>query len=76
MPHLSIKNVPEPLVAELRARAEKHHRSLQGELMSILEAAVWPRPLSVAEARAQLERLALGTPDEATVMVRADRDAR
>jgi plasmid stability protein len=38
--NLSIKNVPEALADALRARAQAHHRSLQGELMSILEAAV------------------------------------
>jgi len=40
--NLSIKNVPESLADALRARAQSHHRSLQGELMSILEAAVGP----------------------------------
>ena len=37
--NLSVKNVPEALAAKLRARAERNHRSLQGELMAILEAA-------------------------------------
>ena len=37
--NLSVKNVPEVLAAKLRARAERNHRSLQGELMAILEAA-------------------------------------
>ena len=37
---LSVKNVPEALAAKLRGRAERNHRSLQGELMAILEAAV------------------------------------
>ncbi|MCY4042051.1 MAG: Arc family DNA-binding protein [Gammaproteobacteria bacterium] len=36
MPDLSIKNVPESVVAELRSRAKMNHRSLQGELMSIV----------------------------------------
>lgn len=38
--NLSIKGVPEALAEQLRARAERHHRSLQGELMSIIEQAV------------------------------------
>jgi len=38
--NLSVKNVPEALAAKLRGRAERNHRSLQGELMAILEAAV------------------------------------
>ncbi len=33
MPNLSIKNVPENVVARLRARARANHRSLQGELL-------------------------------------------
>lgn len=37
--NLSIKNVPDALAARLRERAERNHRSLQGELMAILEGA-------------------------------------
>ena len=37
--NLSVKNVPSALAAKLRERAERNHRSLQGELMAILEAA-------------------------------------
>ena len=37
--NLSVKNVPEALAAKLRERAERNHRSLQGELIAILEAA-------------------------------------
>jgi plasmid stability protein len=37
--NLSIKNVPDALAAWLRERAERNHRSLQGELMAILESA-------------------------------------
>ena len=41
--NLSIKNVPEAMAAKLRERAERNHRSLQGELMAILEnAAIEP----------------------------------
>lgn len=39
MPSLSIKDVPEPLAEKLRQRAARNHRSLQGELMAILDAA-------------------------------------
>jgi len=35
MPNLSIKNVPEDVVARLRARARANHRSLQGELLEL-----------------------------------------
>lgn len=35
----SVKNVPEEVAERLRVRAERNHRSLQGELMAILKAA-------------------------------------
>jgi plasmid stability protein len=40
MPSVSIKNVPEGLLSRLRERAARHHRSLQGELMALLSAAL------------------------------------
>jgi plasmid stability protein len=36
MTNLSIKNVPEHVVAKLRQRAADHHRSLQGELLDLI----------------------------------------
>ena len=41
---LSIKAVPDELVERLRRRAEGNHRSLQRELMAIVEAAVQSLP--------------------------------
>lgn len=47
--NLSIKGVPEGIAARLRARAAHNHRSLQGELMAIIErAAAEPLPESGA----------------------------
>ncbi len=40
MSNLSVKDVPEQWAESLRQRAARNHRSLQGELMSIIEAAV------------------------------------
>ena len=40
MPNLSIKDVPEAWAESLRQRAARNHRSLQGELMAIVEQAV------------------------------------
>lgn len=37
--NFSIKGVPEATAARLRERAERNHRSLQGELMAIIESA-------------------------------------
>ena len=44
MPNLSIKDVPESLAESLRQRAARNHRSLQGELMSIIERAATEAP--------------------------------
>jgi antitoxin FitA len=75
--NLSIKNAPDDVVQRLRERAERHHRSLQGELMAIIEAAVRDdHPATPAEILAEVRRLGLHTPSEAAIIVRADRDAR
>ena len=75
--NLSIKNVPDQLAEILRQRAAVHHRSLQGELMAILENAV-ARPTTALTAAAVLARVrdsGVSTPAEAVDMIRADRDA-
>ena len=40
MPNISVKDVPEVWTEALRRRALRNHRSLQGELMAIIERAV------------------------------------
>ena len=39
MANLSVKDVPDDLAERLRQRAARNHRSLQGELMAIIEQA-------------------------------------
>ncbi|GMV20821.1 MAG: hypothetical protein AMXMBFR57_07700 [Acidimicrobiia bacterium] len=73
---LSIKNVPAPLARALAARASRNHRSLQGELMSILEAAVQPVRFDAARIRRRAESLGLATPADAVAIVRETRDTR
>ena len=75
--NLSIKNVPEELAERLRLRAMASHRSMQGELMAILEEALTKkRPLTLQEVLDMVRKLGLETPDEAVQMIRADRDSR
>lgn len=75
--NLSIKNVPDYLAAQIRLRAAKHHRSLQGELMAILEEMVGQeKRLTPDEVLHNLRNLGLKTPSEAAKFVRRDRDAR
>ena len=71
--NLSIKNAPDDVVRRLKERAARHHRSLQGELLAIIEAAVQPSShLTPQEALAEVRRLGLATPAEATAIVRQD----
>ena len=75
--NLSIKSVPDEIAEELRERAERNHRSLQGELMAIIEEVAGKKsPLSPSEFLAGVRALGLRTPAESRSMVREDRDAR
>ena len=48
--NLSVKNVPDELAELLRQRAARNHRSLQRELVSILETAVGRGAASAASS--------------------------
>lgn len=75
--NLSIKAVPEILVEKLRKRAERNHRSLQGELMTILEESLnKSNTLSADEAIKQLRQIGLKTKSESTLAIREDRNRR
>jgi antitoxin FitA len=75
--NLSIKNAPDEIVRRLRERASRHHRSLQGELLAILEECVRAEErLTPDDLLAETRLLKLHTPSESTAMIRADRDAR
>ncbi|MFL5285807.1 MAG: FitA-like ribbon-helix-helix domain-containing protein [Rhodopila sp.] len=75
--NLSIKNAPDDVVRRLRARAERNHRSLQGELMAIIEAAVQDEPVATAaDILAEVRRMVLSTPAEAAAIIRDLRDGR
>lgn len=75
--NLSIKNVPDQLAQRLRERAARSHRSIQGELMAILETALGPGDRLTPDAvLAQVRKLKLSTGDEAARIVRSDRDGR
>lgn len=74
--NVSLKNVPEDMVERLRRRAKRHHRSLQGELMAIIEEAVGPCKFSLEQAESRLSELQFETRDESTSWLRELRDAR
>jgi len=37
MPSFTVKNIPEPLFERLKAAADLHHRSINGEILTCLE---------------------------------------
>ncbi len=72
----SIKHVPDEVAEKLRRRAAQRHRSLQGELLAILEESVaGERTLTPTELVRRLKTLGLETPSESAAFVRKDRDA-
>ena len=70
---LSVKAVPDEVAAALRDRAARNHRSLQGELLDILESAVKPQPFRGAALWKRVQALGFSTPDESARMIRRDR---
>lgn len=74
--NISIKNVPDDLAGQIRRRAARSKRSLQGELLVILEeAAARESKLSLQEVYDRARKSGLKTPAEAVEMLRRDRRA-
>lgn len=74
---LSVKNAPDHVVQRLRERASRNHRSLQGELLAIIEAAAdEPRRLSARDILMEVRQLGLQGTTESAAIVRAARDGR
>ena len=76
MPTLSINNVPEETMERLRERAQRNHRSLQGELLTILDQVLNPGKLTVEELVQRVRASGLKTGDDSTRIIREDRDSR
>jgi len=73
---LRVENVPEEVAARLEERAKKSRRSLQGELLRILEKAVAEEGrLNATQVLEKVRSLKLKTPAESAAFVRQDRDA-
>ncbi len=71
----SIKDVPDHLAEKIRQRAALNHRSLQGELLAILNESVKEeKVLKPSDFLSELKRIGLKTPKEAVRFVREDRD--
>ena len=74
---LRVENVPEEVAARLEERARKSRRSLEGEILRILERAVTEEErLTPGQVLERVRALKLETPAEAAAFVRQDRDVR
>ena len=49
---ITLKNIPEPLYRRIRMAADRHHRSLNSEIIARLEQALAPHPVDVEESAA------------------------
>jgi plasmid stability protein len=74
--NLSVKDVPEGLAEAIREKARLNHRSLQGEMMAMIEAHVGGRPFQARKLLDAVRGLGLSTEDDSVAMIREDRDSR
>jgi plasmid stability protein len=74
---LSIKNVPAGVVERLRARAARNRRSLQGELLDLIERAADELPaISVRDVHERIKKLNLPEGESSVNIIRDLRDGR
>ena len=72
--NLSIKKVPDHIAERLRNRAIRHHRSLQGELLAVLEESVASDSiLTPSELLANVRKSGPKTAKESMKLIRKDR---
>jgi antitoxin FitA len=74
---LSIKNVPDDVVERLRQRAARNRRSLQGELLDLVERAANEVPtISARDVFDRIRKLNLPAGESSADIIRELRDGR
>jgi len=79
MANLTIRNLDDDVVDQLKKQAKDHNRSLEAEVRQILTEKATPRPWRGAELLAEADRIAAMTPKDvpqtdSTLLIREDRD--
>ncbi len=75
MGQVVIRHLDEALLARLKQRAKRHHRSLEGELRQILTEAANPSRTELADrANALAQALKGRWSGDSTALIRQDRD--
>ena len=54
---ITVKNIPEPLYARVKERAKANHRSINNELITIIEQSVMLQPIDLAETLERTRRI-------------------
>jgi len=54
---ITVKNIPEPLYQRVKERAKANHRSINNELITIIEQSVMLQPIDVAETLERTRRI-------------------
>ncbi|MFP5285900.1 MAG: FitA-like ribbon-helix-helix domain-containing protein [Thermoanaerobaculia bacterium] len=73
---IALRDLPDSLVQRLKERAETLHRSLEGEIVALLEEALPGDSLTPREVLKRVRALGLETPAESATFIRSDRDSR
>lgn len=55
--NFTLKNIPDDIYDKVRERADRNHRSINGEIISMLDAATTPRPVNPDEMLARAREL-------------------
>ncbi|MEM8557848.1 MAG: Arc family DNA-binding protein [Bacteroidota bacterium] len=67
MPTLTVRDIPESVYRRLKERASTNRRSMSGEIVTLLEAALLPKPTGsdpfLKEAEAFHQRFPVALPD-------------
>ena len=72
---LSIKGLPDALVEALRRRAAQHNRTVDQEVVGILEATVTAEgEYTIDDLLADVQAMSLRSPSDSVAMIREDRD--
>ncbi len=79
MPAVTVKNLPDGLYQRLKANAQAHHRSINGELIATLERALCIQPTDPEQQLAKIRALRSGLdlplldPDEIRAAIESGR---
>jgi plasmid stability protein len=57
MPSITVKNIPPELYEHLKRSAKANHRSLNGEIIALIESAIYPRRIDPGQFLAEARKL-------------------